>query len=171
MRVIFHRGKHLKIMERSKAQFLALAVLLSSPLLTVADPVDPDNPNSPPVIYISIGGVLGFLLLIGCCVCICRVCCGCCRRDTHLTVVNAAPPSQQPSVVIAPTFMTQAMPAAMSPAAPAMMGPAAPAAPPPYAAVPTSDPGFTNYTYSPTAPPQPMQQPQAQWAPAPMYKQ
>ncbi|CAN7991337.1 unnamed protein product [Ixodes hexagonus] len=152
------------MMERSTAWFLVLTViLLNSPLLTTADPVDPE-PSGPPVIYLSIGGVLGFLVLIGCCVCICRVCCGCCRRDTHVTVVNAAP-AQQPSmpVVIAPTIMHQS--------APATMGSTAPGAPPPYGPMPTSDPGFTNYTYCPTAPPQPMQQPQAPWSPPPGYGQ
>lgn len=159
----------MKMMKPTNACFLVLVViLLNSPLLTIADPVPvhPDDGSS--TIYFSLGGVLGFLVLICCCVCICRLCCGCCRRDTHVTVVNAAPTSQPcMPVMIAPTIVNST--------APATVGPPAPAAPPPYAPVPMSDPGFTNYTYCPTAPPQPMQQPmqqpQAPWVPPPGYAQ
>uniref|UniRef100_A0A147BCN7 Secreted protein n=1 Tax=Ixodes ricinus TaxID=34613 RepID=A0A147BCN7_IXORI len=165
----------MKMMKPTNSCFLVLVViLLNSPLLTIGYtvPGKPADEGSSPV-YSSLGGVFGLLVLVCCCVCICRVCCGRCRRDRHVTVVNAAPTSQPcMQVTVAPTIMNSA--------APATAGPAAPAAPLHYAPVPMSDPGLTSHTYCPTAPPQPMQQlmmkqqvqqPQAPWVPPPKYAQ
>ncbi|KAG0412315.1 hypothetical protein HPB47_010542 [Ixodes persulcatus] len=121
-------------------------------------------------VYSSLGGVFGLLVLGCCCVCICRMCCGRCRRDRHITVVNAAPTSPQcMRVTVAPTIVNSAAPATAGPAAPLQ-----------YAPVPMSDPGLTSHTYCPTAPPQPLQQlmmqqpvqqPQAPWVAPPKYAQ
>lgn len=116
--IIFpHSAPKYSYIEMSPSPLVASVILL----LVEGVMSDDDNPDAV-VVWIPIAaGIGGFILFIALCVCICRLCCGCCRHDTHVvntTVVQSAAAPPAPAVVVAPTIMTH-----------------------------QPDPGFTNYAY------------------------